>query len=339
MPQIYIFTFAGTANQNYMGYMLDLYALLRFECSPDLQDGLLNNFVFNLPGEAGKFVEADITQEWFNRWLEDIAGRRGGDFDEQFYRRTVAPNVLHFLKMKEDMESAFALKRRGKSHTSPHLRDETQVLLRLYKDEELHKFRSGRSMGHAAVNCFDRGYERLDGGKMRDYIERSTEYATLLRDMELLRSGNPDEIPPDAHSQSAPPPPSSNPQSRIASPDIGGSTPSLPSNHLAASSQTLRATSPGSARSSGSNAAQLAADCVEEWDQNDHSDEPLFSGSDLTVTVDPTTGMMLADWYEPEEFEQLLDSMFGPEVGQEASEDEGEPELDDTESESEGEQT
>ncbi|KAJ7697092.1 hypothetical protein B0H16DRAFT_1350278 [Mycena metata] len=332
--KIFIFTFAGTANQNYVGYMLDLYMLLRFECSPDLRDGLLSKLVFNLQGEAGNFVEADITQEWFNRWLEDIAGRRGGDFDEQFYRRTVAPNVLHFLKMKEDMESAFALKRRGKAHTSPHLRDETQMLLRLYKDEELHKFRSGRSMGHAAVNCFDRGYERLDGGKMNEYIERSTEYAVLLRDMELLRSGNsdtpqasPHELPLDARSQSASP-----------SPSFIHSTPSLPSNHLVVPSQTLRPTSPSSARSTGSNAARLAADCVEEWDQTDHSDEPLFSGSDLNVTVDPETGMLSADWYEPEEFEQLLDNMFGPEVGQEESEDEGEPELSDTESESEGEE-
>ncbi|KAJ7025244.1 hypothetical protein C8F04DRAFT_921804, partial [Mycena alexandri] len=131
--KINIFTFAGTANQNYVGYMLDLYVLLQFECSPDLKDGLLDNLLFNLEGGAGDFVEADITQEWFNRWLEE-------------------------------------------------------VLLRMYKDEELHQFRSGRSMGHAAVNCFDRGYERLDGGKMKEYVERSTEYATLLREMELLRS-------------------------------------------------------------------------------------------------------------------------------------------------------
>ncbi|KAJ7711812.1 hypothetical protein B0H16DRAFT_1232979, partial [Mycena metata] len=157
--KIYMFTFAGTANQNYVGYLLDLYALLRYECSPDLKDGILNNFLFNLNDGPGNF---------------DIAGRRGGDFDEQFYHRTVAPNVLHFLKMKEDMESAFALKRRWKAHTSPHLRDETQILLRLYKDEELRKFRSCRSMGHAAVNTFDRGYHRLDAEKMAEHVERST---------------------------------------------------------------------------------------------------------------------------------------------------------------------
>ncbi|KAJ7870106.1 hypothetical protein B0H14DRAFT_3440329 [Mycena olivaceomarginata] len=113
--KIFVFTFAGTSNQNYMGYMLDLYALLEFECSPELKETLLDNWLFNLPGEAGKFVEGDLMQEWNNRWLEDIAGRRGGEFDDNFYRKTVVPNVLHFLKMKEDIETAFALKRRGKA--------------------------------------------------------------------------------------------------------------------------------------------------------------------------------------------------------------------------------
>ncbi|KAJ7936184.1 hypothetical protein B0H13DRAFT_1589778, partial [Mycena leptocephala] len=148
--KIFIFTFAGTSNQNYMSYMLDLYALLEFECSPDLKEALLNNWLFNLRGGIGKFIEGDLMQEWNNRWLQDFSGRRGGEFDDEFYRKTIAPNVLHFLRMKENIECAFDLKRRSKAHTSPHLRDETQILLRMYKDEELHKFRSGRSMGHAA---------------------------------------------------------------------------------------------------------------------------------------------------------------------------------------------
>ncbi|KAJ7923991.1 hypothetical protein B0H13DRAFT_2399024 [Mycena leptocephala] len=145
--KIFIFTFAGTSNQNYMRYMLDLYSLLEFECSPDLKEALLNNYLFNLRDELGNFVEGDLTQEWYNRWLEDMVSRRGGDFDDKFYRQTISPNVHHFLKIKEDIESAFDLKRRSKSHTSPHLRDETKVLLQLYKEEELHLFRPGRSMG------------------------------------------------------------------------------------------------------------------------------------------------------------------------------------------------
>jgi hypothetical protein len=55
-----------------MRYMLDLYALLEFECSPDLKEALLNNYLFNLRGELGNFVEGDLMQEWYNLWLEDM---------------------------------------------------------------------------------------------------------------------------------------------------------------------------------------------------------------------------------------------------------------------------
>ncbi|KAJ7622877.1 hypothetical protein B0H17DRAFT_1219140 [Mycena rosella] len=185
--KIFVFTFAGSSNQNY----LDLYALLEFECSPDLKEALLNNYLFNLRGEIGTFVEGDLMQEWSNRWLQDFSGRGGGDFDDNFYRKTISPNVLHFLKMKENIETAFELKRRSKAHTSPHLRDETKVLLHLYQDEELHCFRSGRSIGHAAVNRFDRGYQWLEDGKMAEYLERSKEYADVVEEMEILRNGGP----------------------------------------------------------------------------------------------------------------------------------------------------
>ncbi|KAF8144094.1 hypothetical protein K438DRAFT_1910977 [Mycena galopus ATCC 62051] len=294
---IFIFTFAGTSNQNYMGYMLDLHALLEFECSPDLKDALLNN-------EFGKFVEGDLMQEWNNRWLEDMGTRRGGEFDEKFYCKTVAPNVLHFLKMKEDIETAFNLKRRGKSHTSPHLRDEIQTLLRLYKEEELHQFRSGRSLGHAAVNRFDRGYRRLDAGKMEDFLQRSGEYAEMLKDMENLRNGNSqaNNLNHSAH----PSPHSSRPSSR----------------HSVGSSM--------------STASRAAADSVEEWDDVDHSDEILVSGSDLVVTIDPETGRLRDDWYEPEDFEALLERLCGPEEEVDDESEDEELDSDEPESESEG---
>ncbi|KAJ6468850.1 hypothetical protein C8R45DRAFT_766745, partial [Mycena sanguinolenta] len=150
--KIFVFTFAGTSNQN---YMLDLYVLLEFECSPELKEALQSQRpVWQVPrGRPNAGMEQS--------------------FDEKFYCRTVAPNVLRFLKMKEDVETAFYLKWHGKAHTSPHLRDEMMILLRLYKDEELHQFRSGQSMGYVAVNRFDRAYQRLDGGKMTEYLERS----------------------------------------------------------------------------------------------------------------------------------------------------------------------
>ncbi|KAF7334057.1 hypothetical protein MVEN_02311300 [Mycena venus] len=335
--KIFIFSFAGSSNQNYMRYMLDLYALLEFECSPELKEALLNNWLINLCGELGKFIEGDLMQEWNNRWLSDFSGQRGGDYDDKFYRETIAPNVLHFLKIKEDMESAFELKRRSKSHTSPHLRDETKILLKLYKDEELHSFRSGRSMGHAAVNQFDRGYQRLEDGKLAEYLEHSAEYAKLLHEMEILRGNIPPSISIPSHdppSKSNSPTPSSDSSENAGAhsntvpsptPDSDrGNTPPTPSSYR-------------SGRSSGSAASRAAADCVEEWDTVDHSDEPLSSGSDLTVTIDPETGILNDEWYEPEEFDDLVERLCEPEVEEGSDSEDEEPESEDPESESEGE--
>ena len=149
-----------------MTYLLEVHCLLRYEASQDLRDGILNNWLVNITGEVGKWIEADLLQEHYNRWLEDMVKKRGGDFDDKFYRHTLSPNVDHFLRIKEEIENAFSLRSRGKTHTSPHLRDELCVLLALYKEEYLHLFCTGRTLGHAAINQFNEGYTRLDTGKL-----------------------------------------------------------------------------------------------------------------------------------------------------------------------------
>ncbi|KAJ7142580.1 hypothetical protein C8R44DRAFT_865908 [Mycena epipterygia] len=323
--KIYIFTFGGTSNQNYMAYMLDLYALLQFECSPELKNALLNNWLINLRGIIGSWIEGDLMQEHYNKWLEDMVRRRGGDFDDPFYRQTISPNVQHFLTIKENIESAFELKRRSKSHTSPHLRDETKILLKMYKEDELHLFRSGRSMGHAAVNRFDRGYQRLEGGKMAEYLERTAVYANLVRDMEIMRK-NPDGTQMDLDSEIAPSPPKSPP----------------PESTSSASSQIPESSRPSSVssglvhsfHSNKTSPSRSAADSVQAWDDVDHSDDRLTSGSDLAVRVDEATGRMSGDWYEEEEFESVLARLCGEEE-LETSEEEDEPDSDEAASDSE----
>jgi len=57
----------------------------------------------------------DLLQEHYNRWLEDMVKKRGGDFDDNFYRNTHSPNVEHFLRIKEEIENAFDLTNRGKT--------------------------------------------------------------------------------------------------------------------------------------------------------------------------------------------------------------------------------
>ncbi|KAJ7488761.1 hypothetical protein B0H11DRAFT_1860327 [Mycena galericulata] len=231
--KIFIFTFGGTPNQNYMGYMLDLYALLEFECSPELKEALLNNWLINLSGEIGKWLEGDLMHEHYNKWLEDMVSRR----------------------------------------------DETKILLQMYKEEELHFFRSGRSMGHAAINRFDRGYQRLEGGKMAEFLERSAVYANILHDMELTR-----KHPEGAQATNA------DPESPPLFESDRSSSPQTHHSDRSPSSASIHSTHSSASRSSRSSASRSAAYSVHTWDDVDHSDEHLTSGSDLAVTIEARRG-------------------------------------------------
>ncbi|KAJ7501869.1 hypothetical protein B0H11DRAFT_2188720 [Mycena galericulata] len=179
--EIWIMNFSGSSNHNYANYLLETYCLHRYEASKEFSDGMFNNSLVNPSGF--RWVECDFNQEGYNKWLEEMVEHKGGDFDDHFYRHTLAPNVIHFLRMKEQIQTAFELKPRGKTHTAPHLHSEFQQLLRMHKEDELHLFRPGRTNGHAAVNVFERGYERLEEGRLDNFIEQSTAYADIMADV------------------------------------------------------------------------------------------------------------------------------------------------------------
>ncbi|KAF8184385.1 hypothetical protein K438DRAFT_1544545, partial [Mycena galopus ATCC 62051] len=184
--KIWIFKFAGSSHQNYVSYLLEVYCMLRYEASKDLTNAILNNWLLNIKGELGRWLAGDQHQEHYNKWLEAMAPKHGGEFDDPFYRQTISPNVHHFLEIKEEIETAFGFQHRGQTHTSPHLRSELHLLLTAFKEEEVHLFRSGRSLGHAAVNQFARGSRRLHEDKLEEFLRRSTVHGSFLEEFQRL---------------------------------------------------------------------------------------------------------------------------------------------------------
>ncbi|KAJ6627746.1 hypothetical protein B0H10DRAFT_2285786 [Mycena sp. CBHHK59/15] len=162
--KIWIISFAGSGNHNYTNYLLETYCLHRYEASKDFSDAMFNNWLISLRGKG--YIECDWVQEDFNKWLETLVEHKGGDFDDHFYRHTLAPNVMHFLRMKEKMETAFELKPRGKTH-----------------EDQLHLFRPGRTMEHAAVNFYAWGYEKLEDTHIAKFIHDSTAYSDVMKDV------------------------------------------------------------------------------------------------------------------------------------------------------------
>lgn len=79
-------------------------------------------------------------------------------------------------------------------------------MLTLYHEERFHLFCAGQTLGHAAVNQFDHGYEKLHGGKLQDFIDKSTTFTDALADIRACRlnanqncghetSGDIDQVP------------------------------------------------------------------------------------------------------------------------------------------------
>ncbi|KAK6992363.1 hypothetical protein R3P38DRAFT_2740578, partial [Favolaschia claudopus] len=122
--KIWIFKFAGSSHHNYVNYLLEVYCMLRYEASKDLRNAILNNWLLNIKGELGHWIPGDLHQEHYIKWLKEMIRRHGGEFDDPFYRKTISPNVHHFIQIKEEVEAAFDLERRSQKHTSPHQRDE-----------------------------------------------------------------------------------------------------------------------------------------------------------------------------------------------------------------------
>ena len=284
--KIWIFSFAGSSHQNYMAYLLEVYCLLRYEASPDLRDAILNNWLVNITGELGKWIEADLLQEHYNRWLEDMVKKRGGDFDDNFYRHTLSPNVDHFLRIKEEIENAFSLTSRGKSHTSSHLHDELRVLLGLFMEENIHLFSAGRTLGHAAINHFNVGYWRLDTGKLDDFISKSTTFADVIADIIQTCQHAEDNIVPDCEPQSQ------SSQFNDTSDDINLSPPLSETSSSSESCSSKSASIHPSTPPSASQSTQSKDD-----DEDDYSTAHLVSGSDHDVYLSDNR-LTHESWYE-----------------------------------------
>jgi hypothetical protein len=76
----------------------------------------------------------------------------------------------------------------------------------------------------------------------------------------------------------------------------------------------------------------LLADCVEEWDNTNHSEDQLESGSDLAPYID-ADGKMNTEWYDVEEFEKILEEEGGGDASDAESDDSVQSEVEREDSE------
>ncbi|ETW78876.1 hypothetical protein HETIRDRAFT_428657 [Heterobasidion irregulare TC 32-1] len=115
--KVWIFTFVGAGNHNYMQYLLEIHCNIKFKYSEATRITLFNNWLVNLKGEPGHFHKLELMQEHFNFWLEELTQHKGKEFGDEWYRHMLAMHIYHFLRLKEEMKSSIPLVRQNKGHT------------------------------------------------------------------------------------------------------------------------------------------------------------------------------------------------------------------------------
>ncbi|KAI0054730.1 hypothetical protein BV25DRAFT_1996352 [Artomyces pyxidatus] len=170
--KIWIFTFAGAGNTNYTAYLTEMWCKLTYEFPAGTRKAFFNNWLVNLTGKKGNFMEMDLMQEHFNFWLEDLAQHKGKEFSDEWYRDVLSMHVYHFLRLKEEMEATVELAAVSKQHISPHLDNEFLAALRVCREYDMHTYHEGRDYGHHSQDNFTAGVKLLGRkGKLAAYID------------------------------------------------------------------------------------------------------------------------------------------------------------------------
>ena len=167
-------SFAGSSHSKYTHYTLEMICNLELESSSELKDLYLRNILLNPSGEL--YVEGDLHLEHLNLELENNISHKSGEWDDEHVRSVIAPNISHFVTLKNTFREGLGLSKRRMKHTTPHSKPEVKILLRTYKDEDLHRFRPGRCYGKPSddVDTFAKGYKELYEGKLAKFLAESS---------------------------------------------------------------------------------------------------------------------------------------------------------------------
>ncbi|THH05249.1 hypothetical protein EW146_g9952 [Bondarzewia mesenterica] len=182
--KLWIFTFSGSSHSKYPGYLLEMVANLELESHPDLRDWFMQNWLVNLKGEAGHWMEGDKMVEHNNNELQKLLSRKDVEWGGPFMREVVSPNIFRLSESKTAFVQAIGLQQKSTQHPPLHTQPEFVTLTEIYKKEELHLFHPGRDYGRKGrdVADYERGADRLREGKLARWVHNTTSMRNLARD-------------------------------------------------------------------------------------------------------------------------------------------------------------
>ncbi|KAJ7145966.1 hypothetical protein C8R44DRAFT_826975 [Mycena epipterygia] len=128
-----LFMFGGSTHTNYLSYVLETVMNLKLECSP----------------------------EFFNRLLEDVVEHKSAQFDDIFIRDIISWNLRHIAELKIAWRTGTGMKKKSHKHEEPDTNPELCILLKAYKETEVHSRRLTRQIDDRDTDDFARGVKKV----------------------------------------------------------------------------------------------------------------------------------------------------------------------------------
>ncbi|KAJ6626497.1 hypothetical protein B0H10DRAFT_2429883 [Mycena sp. CBHHK59/15] len=174
------FSFWGAGSTNYGNEMLELACNFLYEFPPALQDAVLNNYLVNTTGLFGHWLELDLLQEHFNFWIKRLFNSKSHSFDSKHLSEAVGLNTHGFSAIRDQFPGIFGFKKTDGTHRKADTTNDLNALGVHFRDDYIMQYVAGRN-GHVVPNEFYGGIDILAGGKLDEFLERTTRDGTAVQ--------------------------------------------------------------------------------------------------------------------------------------------------------------
>ncbi|EUC62070.1 hypothetical protein RSOL_412810 [Rhizoctonia solani AG-3 Rhs1AP] len=167
------FFFWGSNATNYGNELLEMACGFLYEYPEKLRTAILNNWLVNPSGLAGHWQECDFFQEHCNKAIKTVFNTKNSEWDSQFLRNSVSVNITHLTQLRDTVLKFLGVGSVGSGRSRPNYSADINVLASHYLRENVFTFRPGRSQEVVATDMFHEGLNKLSGGALSQFLERT----------------------------------------------------------------------------------------------------------------------------------------------------------------------
>lgn len=128
------------------------------------REALLNNWLVNLSGKAGRWHELDLLQEHLNFWIKVFFNSRNSAFDTPFLQN-IALNITGFSHLRTVLERVIGISASTGYHHKASKVGDILTLTARYQHDDIFTFHPGRTQPFKAKDIFQIGMDKLRNGE------------------------------------------------------------------------------------------------------------------------------------------------------------------------------